>query len=720
MKPARVLLVVAAFLPLVALFAWQASRTYWLCDDAYISFRYVRNFVEGRGLVFNAGERVEGYTNFLWVLELAGLWKFFAARPEIGCTILSAAYTAGTVVLTFLLAATGPIRERRWAVAWGALLLLTVSHTFVIWTTSGLETRQFTFFVALAVVCLRASADRTPVLVLASLALGAAEYTRPEANLLFLCCLAWLLFERRRARRLQVSEIAAFVVPFAVLVGGHFLWRRSYYGDLWPNTYYAKHVRGWPAAGWRYCTAAAIELGLYALVPAALVGLVERWRRGDATHLLALACIVPHAAYVFWIGGDHFEYRVFDFYWPFLSVAALEGLVALGRAWTSRRPALADAATCGLFLLLAACSTAVQTAKEIGSAGLATRQETHRLQVEITREKFPALFWIPGASLVFGAYNSANAYLAAHGVAAPYVEHRVFWIEQLARFEPYEVLHGTGWIPEDAVTWSDSIGVSSYYLADLIVIDNHGLTDRHIAHAPVDRTNDQRYMAHDRSADWPYLEQRGFNIVVWPCEHSAEAALGGANYAMKIRDDLWMPFDSYSTGWAERAFRRGPEVRAWRVAQDLGCFVDANLDGWTAEGEAFEVGPRPDDSRRLRLHPYRRCSSGMLLDSRGASPDRPLTGLVRSPPFRVPPEASLEFVFGGRGDRVGVRLEENANVLAEWHPRDTGGVTPEQHTLREYAGRELRLCVFDESGEAGGYVLVGEVVLLVPAVINPG
>jgi hypothetical protein len=110
----------------------------------------------------------------------------------------------------------------------------------------------------------------------------------------------------------------------------------------------------------------------------------------------------------------------------------------------------------------------------------------------------------------------------------------------------------------------------------------------------------------------------------------------------------------------------------------------------------------------------------MLLDSRGASPDRPLTGLVRSPPFRVPPEASLEFVFGGRGDRVGVRLEENANVLAEWHPRDTGGVTPEQHTLREYAGRELRLCVFDESGEAGGYVLVGEVVLLVPAVINPG
>ena len=37
-------------------------------DDAYISYRYVENFIEGHGLVFNIGERVEGYTNFLWMM----------------------------------------------------------------------------------------------------------------------------------------------------------------------------------------------------------------------------------------------------------------------------------------------------------------------------------------------------------------------------------------------------------------------------------------------------------------------------------------------------------------------------------------------------------------------------------------------------------------------------------------------------------------------------
>ena len=38
----------------------------WMLDDAFISFRYAENWVSGHGPVYNAGERVEGYTNFLW------------------------------------------------------------------------------------------------------------------------------------------------------------------------------------------------------------------------------------------------------------------------------------------------------------------------------------------------------------------------------------------------------------------------------------------------------------------------------------------------------------------------------------------------------------------------------------------------------------------------------------------------------------------------------
>jgi len=47
----------------------------WGNDDSYIGYRYARNLVEGKGLVFNPGERVEAYSDFLHVLMVApGFW----------------------------------------------------------------------------------------------------------------------------------------------------------------------------------------------------------------------------------------------------------------------------------------------------------------------------------------------------------------------------------------------------------------------------------------------------------------------------------------------------------------------------------------------------------------------------------------------------------------------------------------------------------------------
>ena len=64
-----------ASIGVVAVQSW-----FGLClqDDAYISFRYARNAALGHGLVYNPGEPVEGYTNFLWTalfipVELLGL-----------------------------------------------------------------------------------------------------------------------------------------------------------------------------------------------------------------------------------------------------------------------------------------------------------------------------------------------------------------------------------------------------------------------------------------------------------------------------------------------------------------------------------------------------------------------------------------------------------------------------------------------------------------------
>jgi len=50
-----------------------ASRFWFVGDDAYISFRYARNWAQGNGLRYNPGVTppVEGFSNFLWTASLA-------------------------------------------------------------------------------------------------------------------------------------------------------------------------------------------------------------------------------------------------------------------------------------------------------------------------------------------------------------------------------------------------------------------------------------------------------------------------------------------------------------------------------------------------------------------------------------------------------------------------------------------------------------------------
>ena len=56
--------------------AWMLWEAWdFTIDDAYISFRYARNLIEGHGLVYNPGERVEGYTNLVWTLFIAAGMK---------------------------------------------------------------------------------------------------------------------------------------------------------------------------------------------------------------------------------------------------------------------------------------------------------------------------------------------------------------------------------------------------------------------------------------------------------------------------------------------------------------------------------------------------------------------------------------------------------------------------------------------------------------------
>src|SRR3972149_4105332 len=80
----------------LAAVAWLTRR--WVMDDAYIGFHYLDNFLAGRGLTFNPGERIEGITNIGWIMLLAPFAYFF--KVTTAAKVLGLALAALTVLLT--------------------------------------------------------------------------------------------------------------------------------------------------------------------------------------------------------------------------------------------------------------------------------------------------------------------------------------------------------------------------------------------------------------------------------------------------------------------------------------------------------------------------------------------------------------------------------------------------------------------------------------------
>ena len=122
-------------------FALESWKLRPQLDDAYISYRYARNLAEGLGLVYNAGEYVEGFTNLLWTLLVSlGIRLGFEA-PSVGHA-LGLASGAAALVATYAYAATALPASRRWLAALAPWILL-ASTPFPAWATSGLETPLF-------------------------------------------------------------------------------------------------------------------------------------------------------------------------------------------------------------------------------------------------------------------------------------------------------------------------------------------------------------------------------------------------------------------------------------------------------------------------------------------------------------------------------------------------------------------------------------------------
>jgi hypothetical protein len=288
----------------------HASALAWLSDDAFISFRYAKNWIEGRGLVFNAGEHVEGFTNPLWTL-FVGVGLKLGVRAETWSIMWGIAAYAGSIALLALL-------HRRFRPAEGvsfplAAVLGALHVEWATYATSGLEGSAFTFLALagfFALVCEK-NAWAGALFALATL-------TRHDGLIFASLGFASLLWPFRRSRR----EVARYALAFAVIWAPLTLWRIRYFGDYFPNTYYAKSANvAWYGQGLVY---AGLYAQRYWTVALGLLLLPLVFRR--AALLVAGAFALVYTAYVVRVGGDFMYGRLLVPVTPF-------ALLVLDAAW---------------------------------------------------------------------------------------------------------------------------------------------------------------------------------------------------------------------------------------------------------------------------------------------------------------------------------------------------------------------------------------------------
>lgn len=317
---------------LMALIVLVAHNIYihpWMIDDAFISFRYSENMASGNGVVFNPGERVEGYTSFLWVVILA-----LGAKIGFDIVMLSKffGFFFGAVVLILLGHAHYFIRGIEVKSSALATLFLGTCGVFTPWASSGLEVNMFMFFSLLTIFChLRfrkpgGAARHTNILL--GLLAALTALARPEGLIIF----ALILVDSIRLSLINkdIGPLYLFL-GFAVLFIPYYVWRYFYYGFPFPNTFYNKVG----TSAYQFLRGAKYTVKFAFTVLAILAPVIELlfnkriFRKIHDLYFLVIFVSV-YTLYTTVVGGDVFPaYRFFTPIIPILSLLAAVALASL-------------------------------------------------------------------------------------------------------------------------------------------------------------------------------------------------------------------------------------------------------------------------------------------------------------------------------------------------------------------------------------------------------
>ncbi|MCG6193216.1 hypothetical protein LFX25_08170 [Leptospira sp. FAT2] len=310
----------------------SAFQMRWIADDAFISLRYAKNFADGKGLVFNAGEYVEGYTNFLWtVLLIPFHWKEWI-HPVDATYCFGIASFLGTCI--YLLFFSRRISKDNLPIPF-ALSCFVLLHHNRVFATGGLETSLHGFIFIASSYHLIYSQRIISYRTILGIGLSALScLNRPDGLLfhglagIYVSLRVFQEFHERKNDLKSVvfrSEFALLCILFYLSPVLFYIWKLEYYGNLLPNTFYAKSGGSFHLSQGLLYLWTFLKM-YYAMIPIVLFALFSFTRtlreqalkpiaNRDFRWILLIFFPILYAGYYTWIGGDFMFSR---FYLPIL------------------------------------------------------------------------------------------------------------------------------------------------------------------------------------------------------------------------------------------------------------------------------------------------------------------------------------------------------------------------------------------------------------------
>jgi hypothetical protein len=300
-----------ALLLVVALLAAAHAASflgYGPCDDDFITYRYARNLVEGQGLVFNPGERVEGFSAPGWTLLVALALKLGLAAPTFSLIVSIAA----SAVAAFAVGSLWSRRHdgERFNVP---ALLVAASPAIAFHAVVGLGTVLQAALLALWLDLWDRALRNSRGALSAAIVLGLAALVRNES---ILFAVPFVAIEARAGRWRSAWPAFAPLVAWQIL-------RVNYYERWTPITYAVKKLALLDDVklGLEYLAVSTGSTGIALAVVLAILVIAKRRESIDAALRAAALGCAAYVVLVVYVGGDFMELA--RFFVPILPIALL-------------------------------------------------------------------------------------------------------------------------------------------------------------------------------------------------------------------------------------------------------------------------------------------------------------------------------------------------------------------------------------------------------------